>query len=266
MEMDLVFYNYFKLEKKPEIYIHTCNNIKLILKSTNIKNINGNGIINLSKYLNNFIKISFENDLKYIFAIGLNGKILLKIDTNLLIYKIINNRLNRISEEKFNSLKLGNLRRKSSLKYWHLFWNCIHYVSYIYPDKPTIKDKEQIEKMIEIISTKEGIKCPKCRKHFIYWVSQNDVKMYYNSKNELIKYFVNLHNDINYKNRKKLLSYQEVDKIYKNYDTTELISYYLDIDKFYNNGNVYDFVKNINSFTRQKLLKEFNVIKYETLN
>ena len=27
--------------------------------------------------------------------------------------------------------------KKSAIKFWHIYWNCLHYVSYIYPDNPT---------------------------------------------------------------------------------------------------------------------------------
>ena len=64
--MEIIIYNYFKLGNKPDITIRTCNNKELFYKSNlnNIKNSNDNGIINLSKFKNNMINFSFDDNNK----------------------------------------------------------------------------------------------------------------------------------------------------------------------------------------------------------
>ena len=262
--MQIIIYNFFKLRNKPDFTVRTCNNKELLYKSNlgNIDNHNNNGVINLSKFNNNMINFSFDDGNKYSFCIEKSGKVIAKICSNNMIFKIVNNTLIRISENKFNQTRLKNNRKYSSRKYWNIFWNCLHYISYIYPDNPSDSDKFQITEMVKIMSI-NGISCPYCRKHFNIWASKHNINNYYNSKSDLKMYFIDLHNDVNKRNKKKILSYEKVDIIYENFDTSELKYYYLDIDELYNKGTVFEFLKIINSFTRQKLLKENKVLKYE---
>ena len=263
--MQIIIYNYFILKNKPDITIRTCNNKELFykIKLDNINNHNNNGIICLSKFQNNMINFSFDDNNKYTFCIESNNKVISKINSNNLIFKIVNNSLIKISESKFNQIRLKNNRKYSSIKYWNIFWNCLHYITYIYPEIPSDDDKFQIKEMMKIMSI-NGIRCPYCRRHFNSWVSKHDINNYYSSRHALKKYFIDLHNDVNKRNKKKILSYEEENKIYINFDTSELKYYNLDIDKFYKKGTVYEFLKIINSFTRQKLLKESKVLKYES--
>ena len=46
-------------------------------------------------------------------------------------------------------------------KFWRLYWNCLHYLSYLY--KPI--HKNQLIKLINKMKT-NGIKCSKCNNHF----------------------------------------------------------------------------------------------------
>ena len=55
------------------------------------------------------------------------------------------------------------------------------------------------------------------------------IKENYNSRDELITYFINLHNDVNLRNKKPLLNKNQVDLIYLNFNDSNLIEYKLDI-------------------------------------
>ena len=151
--------------------------------------------------------------------------------------------------------------KKSAIKFWGLYWASLHYLSYIYPDNPSNEQKEQIYKLIEKMRN-NGILCTRCRNHFNLWCNDNDIKLHYNNKNNLIDYFINLHNDVNKRNNKKLFSRNEVDLIYNNFDDKILINYKINIKQLFEENKVYELPNIINSFTRQMLLVEFGIIEF----
>ena len=163
-----------------------------------------------------------------------------------------------INKNNNNMIKRQNIR-KSGIKFWNLYWNCLHYVSYLYPNDASIECKQSIIKLIDVMSTK-GILCPMCRKHFNEWIKKNDIKKYL-EKNRLKLYFINLHNNVNKQRRKKMLKVEEVDEIYINFNDDELKHYDLDIKKLFLSNKIYEFPNIINSKTRQKLLAEYSVIE-----
>ena len=151
--------------------------------------------------------------------------------------------------------------KKSAIKFWGLYWASLHYLSYIYPINPTDEQKEQVYKLIEIMK-KNGILCVKCKNHFIIWCSNHDIKSNYNSRDELINYFIDLHNNVNQRNKKRLFSRKEVDSIYDNFIDSVLIDYKINVKILFNENKIYELPDIINSFTRQKLLVEFGIIDF----
>ena len=151
--------------------------------------------------------------------------------------------------------------KKSAIKFWRLYWASLHYLSYIYPENPSDKQKEQIYKLIDKMK-KDGILCKRCRGHFNIWCNNNDIKLFYNNRNNLINYFINLHNDVNKRNKKKIFDRKEVDILYNNYDDKTLIEYKLNVKKLFEENKVYEIPDIINSFTRQQLLVEFGIIDF----
>ena len=111
--MQIIIYNYFKLESKPDITIRTCKNKELFykIKFGNIINSDNNGIISLSEFKNNMINFSFDDNNKYSFCIEKSNQVLEKINSNKLIFKIVNNSLIRIPENEFNQVRLKNTRK-----------------------------------------------------------------------------------------------------------------------------------------------------------
>ena len=109
---------------------------------------------------------------------------------------------------------------------------------------------------------KDGIKCSYCRAHFNKWCNNNDIKNYINNKNNLIEFFINVHNDVNKRNNKKIFSRDEVNNIYVNFNYDNLLKYKLDIIKLFLNNNLDAFPDIINSYTRNILLDEFNIVKF----
>lgn len=134
-------------------------------------------------------------------------------------------------------------------KFWRLYWNCLHYLSYLY--KPI--HKNQLIKLINKMKT-NGIKCSKCNNHFNEFTNNYNINNYLNNKEDLIKYFLILHNNINKNN----FSIQDLNNLYINFDDTELKSYGIDIQLLLNMNKLEKLIDIINTTLYYRLLIEDN--------
>ena len=134
-------------------------------------------------------------------------------------------------------------------KFWRLYWNSLHYLSYLY--KPI--HKNQVIKLIDKMKT-NGIKCTKCKNHFNQFTQNYDINKYLSSKNDLINYFLILHNNINKNN----FSINDLNKLYINFDDTELKSYGIDIQLLLNMNKLVKLIDIINTTLYYRLLIEDN--------
>jgi hypothetical protein len=90
-------------------------------------------------------------------------------------------------------------------------WNFIHTVTINYPVTPQLRDKEQINNFFYSLS--EVLPCDECKKHF-----KQNLKQYapnVESKEQLFKWGVDIHNNVNKSLGKKILTYEQVVKIYE---------------------------------------------------
>lgn len=134
-------------------------------------------------------------------------------------------------------------------KFWRLYWNSLHYLSYLY--EPI--HKNQVIKLIDKMKT-NGIKCTKCKTHFNQFTQNYDINNYLNNKNDLINYFFILHNNINNNN----FSIHDLNKLYTNFDDTELKSYGIDIHLLLNMNKLEKLIDIINTTLYYRLLIEDN--------
>lgn len=134
-------------------------------------------------------------------------------------------------------------------KFWRLYWNSLHYLSYLY--KPI--HKNQVIKLIDKMKT-NGIKCAKCKSHFNQFTQNYNINNYLNNKNDLINYFLILHNNINKNN----FSMNDLNKLYSNFDDTELKSYGIDIQLLLNMNKLDKLTDIINTTLYYRLLIEDN--------
>jgi hypothetical protein len=86
----------------------------------------------------------------------------------------------------------------------------MHSISFQYPETPTEEDKNNYRVFFE--SLKNTIPCPKCREHYSENLKQKPIQL--NSRDELIQWVIDIHNEVNEKNSKKIYSRQEVEKLY----------------------------------------------------
>jgi hypothetical protein len=84
-------------------------------------------------------------------------------------------------------------------------WRFIHYVALNYPDQPTEKEKEPYIAFLKSIP--DILPCPICGIHFADNMKKYPPKM--NSRKEFFEWTVDIHNEVNKSNNKKVLSYEE---------------------------------------------------------
>ena len=162
------------------------------------------------------------------FAIRVKEDILYRDKGNKIYFKIETkpeNKITQVDKDFFVKaevkLKMGVGR--SARKLWNLYWFNLHYMSYNYPENPSDEDKKQIEDLTKKMCD-DGLGCPRCRAHFIDWTKKKPIKDSYNSKEELITWYFDLHNDVNKRNGKTLFKKEESDKLYSTFRFNDMVN------------------------------------------
>lgn len=94
-------------------------------------------------------------------------------------------------------------------------WIFLHSITLNYPSCPTEKDKENMKNFF--LSLKNVLPCSKCRNNF-----ENHLKKFpltdkvLCSKEDLVKWLINIHNSVNEQTGKKIMRYNEVLQFYSN--------------------------------------------------
>ena len=81
-------------------------------------------------------------------------------------------------------------------------WIFLHSVSLQYPSQPSQIEKTKHREWLT--NLKYVIPCQKCRNHYSDYISRNPPNL--NSKKEFVDWVWNLHNDVNSRSNKKLVS------------------------------------------------------------
>jgi hypothetical protein len=84
-------------------------------------------------------------------------------------------------------------------------WHLIHMVALTYPEKPTEKDKKDYFKFFK--SLQNVLPCPICAEHFRHNMEKKPIKL--DNQKELFRWTVDIHNEVNKKNGKRVLSYDD---------------------------------------------------------
>lgn len=92
------------------------------------------------------------------------------------------------------------------------FWHTIHIVALGYPKTPTYTDKKCAKEFYESFAFL--IPCAICRQHYTEHLSKNPLTPYLDSRSDLLKWTIDIHNQVN-----KMLGKPE-------WTQTEVISYY----------------------------------------
>ena len=87
-------------------------------------------------------------------------------------------------------------------------WTFLHTVTYNYPENPTEDDKRNFYNFF--MNLQHVLPCEKCRSHYKQNIQKYDLNNSLGSRQELVKWLIDLHNDINKDNGKPVWSYSDV--------------------------------------------------------
>ena len=92
-------------------------------------------------------------------------------------------------------------------------WTFLHTITMNYPNNPNIDQKNNHKQLFENLSY--TIPCEKCANHYSDNLKKYPLDPALESKTLLTRWLIDIHNEVNKKNGKRVYSYEEVDKIYK---------------------------------------------------
>lgn len=98
-------------------------------------------------------------------------------------------------------------------KWGESYWKMSHYITFAYPDFPTNEDKFVVKTHFE--NLKYLLPCANCRAHYSQHLTMFPLTdSILESRYKLIKWLVDLHNQVNKRNGKKEYSINEVIQMY----------------------------------------------------
>jgi len=92
-------------------------------------------------------------------------------------------------------------------------WTFLHTITINYPDNPNEDQKFYHKQLFE--NLRYTIPCEKCANHYAENLKKYPLDPALESKTTLTKWLIDIHNEVNKKNGKRIYSYEEVAKIYK---------------------------------------------------
>lgn len=96
--------------------------------------------------------------------------------------------------------------------YMQKVWKLLHERSFKYLDNPSQETQTKVFNFFN--QDVKSIPCYVCRKHYTDYIQKNSLKEACNSRNNLCKFLIDLHNDVNKDTHKPIMSYYEVFKLY----------------------------------------------------
>jgi len=92
-------------------------------------------------------------------------------------------------------------------------WIFLHSVSMNYPDNPSNSDKKNYKDFFENI--RFILPCEVCKKHFSQHIQQHPIDSALKSKNKLVEWLIDVHNQVNISLHKPTMTYEQVIDYYK---------------------------------------------------
>lgn len=265
--MDIILYDYYNLEIKNGVsfYWFDKNRTFNLLEENYIKEGN-NAIHKMNHILDGSYSIALKKMTNIEFGIRVKDEIMYKEKASKIYFKIDTKPKIIISKlDKQEFIKKEYALKKgvsiSARRFWNIYWNNLHLLSFNYPENPSDDDKKQITNLNNIMM-KNGITCSRCKKHFIEQNKANPIELSFNSRDDLIKWYIDIHNNVNKTNKKKILTIEEVKKIYKDFNYEEFVKKYkIDVIDLFKKRKLDILPRIINTTTRQILWKEYNVFQ-----
>jgi hypothetical protein len=94
------------------------------------------------------------------------------------------------------------------------FWYMLHTISFAYPIQPTEFHKTAYREFYMTI--KDVLPCETCRRHYKTYIITYPITPYLDSRAELIKWVIQIHNFVNHRLGKRIFTIGEVLNIYRN--------------------------------------------------
>lgn len=91
-----------------------------------------------------------------------------------------------------------------------LGWKFMHYMTFAYPDKPSRKERRDAESFF--MSLKSLLPCKNCKEEYTNLV--NNCKPKTKSKDSLSRWLVDIHNKVNIRLEKPIITYEHAKKLY----------------------------------------------------
>lgn len=92
-------------------------------------------------------------------------------------------------------------------------WTFLHTITLNYPKNPNQDIINSHKYFFTLL--KDVIPCDKCRLHYSEYLNNNPIDNVLNNKKDFILWLNNLHNIINERNNKPIMSFNEMIKLYK---------------------------------------------------
>ena len=92
------------------------------------------------------------------------------------------------------------------------FWYILHLITFGYPDEPSYIDQRGYHDFF--VNLQHVIPCQKCKKHYAKHLQEHPIGPYLNTKSNLIKWLVNLHNMVNNQLNKPSIDVEDAIKIH----------------------------------------------------
>ena len=91
------------------------------------------------------------------------------------------------------------------------YWKMLHYITLAYPNNPTENDKTDIKNLFKALHP--VLPCQKCRNNFNDHLKKFPLdEKALSSKATLVMWLINIHNEVNIINGKKIMTYDDVIK------------------------------------------------------
>ena len=90
-------------------------------------------------------------------------------------------------------------------------WKEMHQKTIAYPRDPTDRDRQEIATYFRNIIHR--LPCDKCKQHYQNQLNQMPIPV--NNRDDLINWLIDIHNEVNKMNGKRVLSYREARSLYE---------------------------------------------------
>lgn len=257
--MKLIIENFYT---ESNIYISRLNSGDEVDIYYDDLNINNNTVsIDEYNFKNGIYRIDILDEIELIYIFYDNKDLVYKKKSINCCVKIKNNIITEYDEEKFIEEFEIKLEDVNSFKvhHWNLYWYYLHWFTHNYPNNPNNRDKDEVLKLVKVMRT-DGIKCVKCLKHFNEWLDKHDITNSLSNRSMLFRYFFNLHNDVNKRKEKNIMSIEEATQIYNKKDwDKEFIKYRVDIVLLFKKRKLDTFPKLFYTIVKDNLMKEYDL-------